>query len=396
MVRCGACNSASFGGFFSAYEASVSGAYPAEPVVPQQHTKIELEYCQTCGLIRQVPGRIIQLNYDRIVRGTAKQLPDYTEDILSTLTEFGVQSTDLVLEIGANEGTFLRQLRGRGYQNLFGIEPSKQLAEFSRQSGLDILDTYFDRRLAAEIRASRGPVRAVICRHTLEHVPDIFEFTRAIADVLADDGVSLIEVPDADWVVTNLFAHEIWDEHITYFRAQSLRRLLENCGLEPISLQRMRFRDTRNLLCWSRPAGSGVVSQPDGLIDDEASLDTVAKFQSRWDDFSAKLRERVLESPKPIVGIGASHIQLNFINFAGLGDLVDLLVDDDETKTGRFAPLARAVPIRSTPEILATMREGTLLRIAFPYPAWEDRIEGAVRPYGVVSLRPYDILRSVQ
>lgn len=395
MVRCGACASASFASFFSAYEASVSGAYPAEPVVPQQRTKIELEYCQTCGLIRQVPDQIIQLNYDRIVRGTAKQLPDYAGDIFSTLTEFGVQSTDLVMEIGANEGTFLRQLRGRGYQNLFGIEPSKQLAEFSRQSGLDILDSYFDRRLAAEIRASRGPVRAVICRHTLEHVPDIFEFTQAIADVLADDGVSLIEVPDTDWVVTNLFAHEIWDEHITYFRAQSLRRLLKNCGLKPISLQRMRFRDTRNLLCWSRPAGS-VVSEPEGLIGDEASLDMVAKFQSRWDDFSVRLRAKVLESPKPVIGIGASHIQLNFINFAGLGDLVDLLIDDDETKTGRFAPLARAVPIRSTPEILATMRQGTILKTAFPYPSWEDRLEGALRDYGVESIRPYDLLQFVR
>jgi len=258
MVLCGACASASFGGFFSAHEASVSGEYPAEPVVPPQPTTIELEYCKACGLIRQVPDRTIRLNYDRIVRGTAKQLPDYAEEIFAALPRLGVQSTDLILEVGANEGTFLRQLRDRGYQNLLGVEPSKGLADYSRQSGLDILDTYFDQRLAAEIRATRGPARAVICRHTLEHVPDIFEFTRAIADVLADDGVSLIEVPDADWVVTNLFAHEIWDEHITYFRTKSLRRLLERCGLSTIELRRMRFRDTRNLLCWSTPAEGDV------------------------------------------------------------------------------------------------------------------------------------------
>jgi 2-polyprenyl-3-methyl-5-hydroxy-6-metoxy-1,4-benzoquinol methylase len=394
MLPCGACHGASFGSFFSASEASVSGAYPAEPVVPQQPTKIALEYCKTCGLIRQVPGQIIQLNYDRIVRGTAKQLPDYAESILSSLEQLGVQPTDLVLEVGANEGTFLRQLRSRGYENLLGVEPSKQLAEFSRQSGLDILDSYFDRQLAAEIRATRGPVRAVVCRHTLEHVPEIFEFTQAIADVLADDGVSLIEVPDADWVVTNLFAHEIWDEHITYFRAHSLRRLLERCGLRPFQLERMRFRDTRNLLCWSRPAGSSAASQAESLIDDEASLDKVANFQARWDGFSARLKELLLESPKPIVGIGASHIQLNFVNFTGLGDLVDILIDDDEVKTGRFAPLSRAVPIRSTADVVATMRQGTLLRIAFPYPTWEDRIDSAVQPYGVASIRPYDLVRS--
>ncbi|WP_407155605.1 class I SAM-dependent methyltransferase [Bradyrhizobium sp. STM 3557] len=388
MTRCGACAGASFGSFFCAHEASISGVYPAEPVVPPQPTTIELEYCKSCGLIRQVPDRTIRLNYDRIVRGTAKQLPGYAEAIFAALPRLGVKCTDLILEVGANEGTFLRQLRDRGYHNLFGVEPSKGLADYSRQSGLDILDTYFDRKLAAEIRATRGPVRAVICRHTLEHVPDIFEFTRAIADVLADDGVSLIEVPDADWVVTNLFAHEIWDEHITYFRARSLRRLLENCGLRPVELRRMRFRDTRNLLCWSALAANPA-AQAANLPDDEAGLDAVAEFQSRWDDFSHRLRNQLLVSPKPIVGIGASHIQLNFFNFAGIGDLVDGLIDDDETKSGRFAPLARPVPIRSTDQTLATMRQGTLLRTAFPYPSWEDRLEGALHGYGVASINPY-------
>ncbi len=390
MIRCGACAGGSFGGFFSVTEASVSGNYPSEPIVPHEPTRIELEYCKDCGLIRQVPGKVVELNYHGIFRGTAKQLPHYAEDIMTALPSYGVQPGDLVLEVGANDGTFLRELRSRGYQNLLGIEPSTQLAEFSRQSGLDILNSYFDRRLAAEIRATRGPVRAVICRHTLEHVPDIFEFTRATADVLADDGVNLIEVPDADWVVTNLFAHEIWDEHITYFRARSLRRLLENCGLRPVELRRMRFRDTRNLLCWSTLAVK-TTSQAVDLLDDEADIDAVAGFQSRWDDFSQRLRGQLLASPKPIVGIGASHIQLNFFNFAGLGDLVDSLIDDDETKAGRFAPLSRAVPIRSTDQTLATMRQGTLLRTAFPYPSWEDRLEGTLRGYGVVLINPYDM-----
>jgi hypothetical protein len=92
------------------------------------------------------------------------------------------------------------------------------------------------------------------------------------------------------------------------------------------------------------------------------------------------------------MGIGASHIQLNLFNFAGVGDLIDGLIDDDEVKAGRFAPLARAVPIRSTADTLATMRAGTLLRTAFPYPSWEDRIEAALANHGVRVIVPYDLL----
>jgi 2-polyprenyl-3-methyl-5-hydroxy-6-metoxy-1,4-benzoquinol methylase len=395
MVRCGACAGAVFGPFFRAHEASVSGVYLAEPVIPTEGATIELEYCKTCGLIRQVPGQTIRLNYDRIERGTAQQLPTYSADILSTLSALGVQPDDFILEVGANDGTFLRELRSRGHRNLLGIEPSKQLAETSRKSGLDVRDTYFDRRLAAEIRAARGPARAVICRHTLEHVPDIFELVKGIAEVLSEDGLSLIEVPDTDWVVTNLFAHEIWDEHISYFRPCSLAKLVENCRLRPIRLERIRFRDTRNLLCWSTPV-STQVSAPSCIVEDEAGFESLERFQERWDAFSTRLRSLVNASPKPILGIGAAHIQLNFLNFTGLGASVDALIDDDKSKTGRFAPLTKPVPIRSTAEILATMRSGTLLRTAFPYPDWEDRIEEALRIYGVRCIKPYDILQSLQ
>src|SRR5215475_13768247 len=337
MVRCGACAGAVVGPFFRAHEASVSGVYLAEPVIPTEGATIELEYCKTCGLIRQVPERTVRLNYDRIDRGTAKQLPTYSADILSTLRELGVRPDDFILEVGANDGTFLKELRALGYRNLLGIEPSKQLADTARKADFDIWDAYFDRKLAADIRAARGPVCAVICRHTLEHVPDISEFTKGISEVLSENGHSLIEVPDADWVITNLFAHEIWDEHISYFRARSLATLLKNCGLAPIRLQRTRFRNTRNLLCWAAPA-SAKTSSAVGLVEDEASSEAVEQFQRRWSSYSERLRRLVTSSPKPIIAVGAAHHQLNFLNFAGLGEAVDMLIDDDKSKAGRFAP----------------------------------------------------------
>jgi hypothetical protein len=52
------------------------------------------------------------------------------------------------------------------------------------------------------------------------------------------------------------------------------------------------------------------------------------------------------------------------------------------------------VPIRSTADVLATVRQGTLLRTGFPYPAWEERIESALAVYDVRAIKPYDMLRS--
>jgi 2-polyprenyl-3-methyl-5-hydroxy-6-metoxy-1,4-benzoquinol methylase len=393
MSVCGACAGVQFTPFFRAREWSVSGHYLSVPTAPAGPVAIELEACRSCGLIRQVHDRLVPLNYDQIIRGTAKQLPDYAQRIISSLLEYGVGKDDLIVEVGANDGTFLKELRNAGYRNLLGVEPSHQLVETAATSGFTVFNDYFDRRLAQQILVSHGPARAIICRHTLEHVPDIRELAGGIADLLAPAGVSFVEVPDTDWVITQLFAHEIWDEHISYFRPQSLAKLMEGAGLQPVRLERVRFRDTRNLLCWS-VRQTAAIPLAHSLAEDQATLADVDHFQTRWDAFSALLRARVAAAPRPVIGIGASHIQLNFLNFTGLDD-IDVLIDDDSSKAGRFAPLAKQVPIRTTAEVVANTRKGTLLRTAFPYPDWQQRICSSLNPYGVGSIEPYDLVQAV-
>jgi 2-polyprenyl-3-methyl-5-hydroxy-6-metoxy-1,4-benzoquinol methylase len=391
MSECGACAGLLFAPFFHGREWSTTGRYLDAPEKQGPSIAVELEYCQSCGLIRQAANKTVRLDYVHIERGTAKQLPDYAARITASLSEFGVSSADLIVEVGANDGTFLKELRGSGFRKLVGVEPSKQLAEISSNAGFDIVNGYFDRGLAASISRSHGQARAVVCRHTLEHVPNIRELVDGIHEMLAPGGVCFIEVPDADWVVGQLFAHEIWDEHITYFRAGSLAKLIRQSGLSPIRLERARFRDTRNLLCWSvrDPAG---FSFSKSLAEDEASLTDLAGFQERWANFSRRLRGLVAAAPKPIIGIGASHIQLNFLNFTGLDDAVDILIDDDPWKVGRFAPLAKPVPIRTTSDILSSVRHGTLLKTAFPYPDWEKHVSDALQVFGIGSIDPYGIL----
>lgn len=392
MMACGVCDGVDFAPFFRSRLWSSSGRYLASETEPQGFGPVRLmtEYCRTCGLIRQPPGFEIQLDYTGIERDTAKQLPDYAQRIIASLAELGVGPDDLVVEVGANDGTFLKAVRAAGYRNLVGVEPSQQLAARGSAAGLMIHNDYFGRELAADIVRQHGTARAVICRHTLEHVPDIRGLTQGIADVLAPDGVSFIEVPDTDWIVSDLFAHEVWDEHIAYFRAGSLARLIRSTGQTPFSMERVRFRDTRNLLCWSvrGQARPGMVRD---MVEDTTSPADLADFQARWDAFAARVRAAVAAAPQPVIAIGASHIQLNFLNFTGLDAAVDLLIDDDPVKADHFAPLAKPVPIRNTASVLESVRAGTILRTAFPYPAWEDRICKALAPYGVGSIAPYDL-----
>jgi SAM-dependent methyltransferase len=391
VVACGACQGAQFAPFFRSREWTHSGRYLAsdQSVISAEPIEIMTEYCRQCGLIRQVPGSEVRLDYTGISRDTAKQLPDYARRVVGSMAEMGVRGDDLVVEIGANDGTFLRALREAGYRNLIGVEPSKDLAVRAAASGFTIVNEYFGRALAARMLSQHGAPRAIICRHTLEHVPDIQDMTQGIAAFLAPQGIAFIEVPDTDWIISELFAHEIWDEHVTYFRSGSLEILLQNAGLVPLRMERARFRDTRNLLSWSVRSPASADAQP-VFLEDVTSAADLMDFQARWDRYASTLRAMVAAAPRPIIAVGAAHIQMNFLNYTGLDGNVDMLIDDDPVKAGHYAPLAFPVPIRTTAQVLDTVRAGTVLRTAFPYPAWEDRICSALAPYGVKSIKPYD------
>lgn len=389
-MSCGVCGGARFAPFFQACEWSRSGVYLSDAVysAPPEPLTIRTEYCLGCGLVRQVPGFELLTDYAGTVRDTAGQLPDYAAHIIVSLAEYGVGFGDLVVEVGANDGTFIQAIRAAGYRNLIGIEPSKRLARVASRGGVDIRNEYFGASLAHEIVREHGGARAVLCRHTLEHALDVRDMAQGIAHLLVPGGLAFIEVPDTDWDITGLFAHEIWDEHISYFRAGSLTTLISSVGLLPRRLECAGFRAGRNLLCWATRDVPPRAPRQDFTVY-ATGWTELAGFQALWDAFAARLRARVAMAARPVIALGASHIQLNLLNFAGLD--VDLLVDDDPEKAGRYAPLASPVPICTTAEALRSVRDGTLLDTAFAYPAWQERLSKALDIHGVGLIRPYDL-----
>ena len=107
MSECGACRGTFFDRFFRAREWSTSGHYLSDPTETVRPVTFELEYCKSCGFIRQTSGKMVRLDYHEIERGTAKQLPAYSDRIIASLSEFGVGPDDFIVEVGANDGSFL-------------------------------------------------------------------------------------------------------------------------------------------------------------------------------------------------------------------------------------------------------------------------------------------------
>lgn len=369
-----------------------SGTFLSGPKQSYRAVPLCFEFCSKCGLIRRKLFVHEEHDYTCVSRATAHRLPGYGAQIVETLRQKGVDDGDLIVDVGANDGTFLRVLAEAGFPNRLGIEPSRACEALCRYNGQPIENVHLDLVEAGRIRSQYGPARAVTCRHTLEHVSDPFNLLSAMRLLLDDDGILFVEVPDSRGITHHLRGHELWDEHLHGFTPENLQLLVRRAGFRVDSTLATSHRNETVSLLWCTAGSAGDERSP---LPPVSALDVqlCCRFKGRWASFCEQLLLAQLNWPRPIACLGASHPQSNFLLFTGLGHHVDLLVDDDPAKVGRYVPVPKPVCVVSSDQLLDNQPVGTVVFSAFGYEEWMYRRFAALAETGVQIIVPYNLGR---
>jgi hypothetical protein len=140
---------------------------------------------------------------------------------------------DLVVDIGANDGTLLGSYPGPPRR--VAIEPTNQVRKCG--PGITQYQEFFTAGLAAKIRGEHGPARVVTACNVLAHVPDVHDFLDGVVTLLADDGEFVTENHDLASITEGLQIDTIYHEHLRYYSVATLAGLLERHGLRVTSSQ---------------------------------------------------------------------------------------------------------------------------------------------------------------
>jgi hypothetical protein len=221
---------------------------------------------------------------------------------------------------------------------------------------------------------AHGPVKAVICRHTLEHVPQPDAFVSALAQCLdGDNALALVEVPDGSAIPDLLNVYEFWDEHLFCFSPNNLLRLLQRAGLQVVETVIQPHLETRNLLAWCKKANA--IPLLDFNDEDFKCVSLWKGLPERWHTFKTGFLDALVQAPRPVYAIGASHSQTNLINYSGVGKSVDFFIDDDPVKVGFFPPVAETgATIISTVQFNSKAVRGTLVKTGFGHDMWTKKL----------------------
>lgn len=126
-----------------------------------------------------------------------------------------------ILDIGFANGQLLNIFKEDGYKNLFGLDPSESCVKNLNGKGVktyqgSLLNHNIDRKFDN-----------IILSHVMEHILDIPEAMRSIRNLLNDNGMVYIEVPDVmQYEENNALPFNFFDiEHIGHFNEVSLVNL---------------------------------------------------------------------------------------------------------------------------------------------------------------------------
>ena len=312
---------------------------------------LDVYFCEDCAHVQLLdvvdPGLLFG-NYV-YVSGTSpvfiKHFKSYAEEIVSAYAP--APAGELVLDIGSNDGTLLRQFQDLG-MTVLGVDPARDIAAAATNAGIETMATFFSRKLAGEILTKHGPAKVVTANNVFAHADDLSDITLGVCELLSPDGVFVFEVSYLVDVFENTLFDTIYHEHLAYHTVRPLQGFFDRHGLELIKAERVASH-----------GGSlrGVVQHKDGphavdgsvltrvVHEAEIGLHEAATLQQLGDkifrvgtELMAFLKS-MKASGKRIAGFGAPAKATTLMYQFDMGpDMIDFIVDDSPLKQDLFSP----------------------------------------------------------
>ena len=285
---------------------------PTEFVLPRVPW---LHYNEPDGHLDEVAGRLLRLSANR--SATAIGVGPFDRPLLERLARYGIEFS------------------------LVG--PPDEEPRLIAEGKYPYLETFQARLRPVELAAMaerHGRADLVVCRYLLEHSHDPLATLVGLNQLIAADGMLLIEVPDSRKFLSRNDYSFVWEEHICYFTAETILGLARRGGYEILDLARYYGWLEDALVILLRPSTAAAAGEPGGNCN-RPSSSLFSSYQSAFGRVRSAYRSRLealalAGSKLAVYGIG--HQAVMFVNALGLQPHISMMVDDDPNKLHCFAP----------------------------------------------------------
>lgn len=235
-----------------------------------------------------------------------------------------------ILDVGCGGGELLEVLKQDGFDNVCGLDPSKESIKQLTENGIKgILGNIFDKKTVEK------NFDVVISTAVAEHIYDLNRYIRNLGRYLKNDGFLVINVPAVENFPHRMapLAANFNQEHINYFSKVSLDNLFgvhgfSRCHSEPYM---NAGNDQQLVTIYKRQNGAAIEIKYD-FSSEDCIKKYIVQYQKIQDETDEKVRIFLSHASSFVIfGAGSYAMQL-LKRFPELSDKTLFFVDNNSAK----------------------------------------------------------------
>ena len=320
---------------------------------------LEMNYCNdchNCQLSVVVDPKKMFSNYlylSSTSKSFRKHFKDAAEKYIKELKLFPKKS--YVIDIGSNDGVALKPFKDLGFKKILGVEPAKNLAKLANESKIKTVNCFLDKKNLKKIKKNAD---IILASNVFAHSDKLEEMAECMFKLLRSNGTIIIEVQYLLNTLQDLTFDNIYHEHYNYWSLTSLVNFFERFEAKIIRAERINTHGGSLRIYVKKDRNSKVEQSVKGLLKEEEQFglkkyETYEKFGEKIYKIKKNVKRNIKKlktNGKKLIGYGSPAKATTALNFFGISNEIECIVEDNKLKHGKFLP-GMKIPIISKADV---------------------------------------------
>jgi len=323
---------------------------------------LELNYCPTCHncqLSVAVDPKKMFSNY-LYTSSTSKSFRDHFESATKKyVKEFKLnQKKSYIIDIGSNDGIALKPFKDLGFHKVLGIEPAKNLAKIANKNKIKTLNFFLEKKNLKKIKKNAD---LILASNVFAHSDNLKEMAECMIDLLHKNGTIILEVQYLLNTLKDLTFDNIYHEHYNYWSLTSLKYFFNQFRAKIFKVEKINTHGGSIRVYIKKNSRIKINPSVNKILKEEEKFGI--KNFSTYQDFGNKIYEikknviknllEIKKKSQTIIGFGAPAKATTALNFFGISNEIDFIVEDNKLKHNKFLPGVK-IPIYSKNKVNKT------------------------------------------
>tara|TARA_A100000164_G_scaffold11018_2_gene9411 strand:+ start:2739 stop:5282 length:2544 start_codon:yes stop_codon:yes gene_type:complete len=334
---------------------------------------LELNYCpncHNCQLSVSVDPKKMFSNY-LYTSSTSKSFRKHFEDAAKNyVKEFKLSSKkSYIIDIGSNDGVALKPFKDLGFKNILGVEPAKNLSKLANKNGIKTVNCFLSLKNLKKIKKNAD---VILASNVFAHSDNLKEMADCMLKLLSNKGSIVIEVQYLLNTLKDLTFDNIYHEHYNYWSLTSLVNFFDQFKAKIVKAERIDTHGGSLRIFIKKDKNTKIDKSVSNLLKEEEKFGlkkykTYQKFGEKIYEIKNNVKkniEKLRNGNKRLIGYGSPAKATTALNFFGVSNEIEFIVEDNKLKHGKFIPGVK-IPIVGKENILN--KNSTILVLAWNF-----------------------------